>query len=159
MYAGGSFDGDAIAQQSAGVTAQQGIDGNVRSDYRSAWAYVWGDGPTPPPPPPPDPPPPPPPSNVSAQVRGLTDATVTALSGGVTGKVTATQGDATVTARTELTSQVTAGRDARIWVIGPISGDDGITAGRDAYVTTYAGISANVTATGADAFVSAGTEL
>ncbi len=165
IYTGTGFDGTASAFHSVAVTAQEGIDGEVTSQYRNAWAYVWGDGPAPPPPPPPDPPdpppppPPPPPGNVSADVQAFVNAQVTALSGGVTGKVTATQGNAAVTARTELTSQVTAGRDARIWVVGPVSGDDGISAGRDAYVTSYANISTGVTATGADAFVSAGTNL
>jgi VCBS repeat-containing protein len=164
VYAGGSFDGDAVAQQSAGVTAQREIKGHVTSSYRNAWAYVWGDGPPPPPAPPPEPPaeppppPPPPPGNISAEVSGFANATATALSGGVTGEVKATQGNATVTARTELTGKVTAGRDARVWVIGPVSSPE-IQAGRDAYVTSYAAISSPVTTTGGDANVSAGTTL
>jgi hypothetical protein len=164
VYAGGSFDGDAVAQQSAGVTAQREVKGHVTSSYRNAWAYVWGDGPPPPPAPPPEPPaeppppPPPPPGNISAEVSGFANATATALSGGVTGEVKATQGNATVTARTELTGKVTAGRDARVWVIGPVSSPE-IQAGRDAYVTSYAAISSPVTTTGGDANVSAGTTL
>jgi hypothetical protein len=93
-----------------------------------------------------------------AEVTGYLNATATALSGAVLGDVHALQGNATVTARTEVTGRVTAGRDARVWVLGPITSPE-ITAERDAYVTSYAAISSPVTTTGGDAYVSAGTSL
>jgi len=146
VYTGGNFSGTASANHSVAVTAAESISGTVTSQYRNAAAYSWGQSGSAG-------------ASVSAEVSGMNEAWVTALSGSVTGNVTATQGDAGVTARYQLTGKVTAGRDARIWAMDSISGNYGVTAGRDAYVASYAAISANVTTTGAGAYVLAGTEL
>ena len=84
-------------------------------------------------------------TKVSATVTAGVDASVAALSGDVTGAVTANYGDASVIASGQVTGQVKGYKDAIVTAMGNVSGTVTATSG-DAKVTTFGALSGSVSA-------------